>query len=270
MSKTISDYKSKWNTFFENWLNSPQGVFENDIWGKGHTGKGKTELDPFSLPQPYLGNPNDCSVITLNLNPGPTSDLRIYKDGMLVKQFSDSENYFEYAKSFPQMNLENHPSRFWIKQFKWIDNIIDSDIKHTLPFAIEICPWHSKKWKALKKISPELNTYIRENVFDIISEAINYSAMKTVLSVGKTYYDLFSLESLGFEKLIEITPDNYSEIVNLGWPKNKKEQLSKRFFSIWKHKETGIKYFNTYSFGSNTPPSDNWNEIQNYILKNYS
>ncbi|WP_431159481.1 hypothetical protein, partial [Winogradskyella poriferorum] len=72
-----------------------------------------------------------------------------------------------------------------------------------------ICPWHSKKRKPLKKISPELNTYIRENVFDIISKAIHCSAIKTVLSVGKTYHDLFGLESLGFKKLIDVTSENY-------------------------------------------------------------
>lgn len=270
VNEIIDNYKTKWNSFFEDWYNSPQNAFDNNIWSKSHKGKGKTELDPFSLPQPYLGNPKNCSVITLNLNPGPTSDLRIYQKGLLVQQFKKSENYFEYAKEFPQMKLKEYPSKFWNKQFKWIENLTDNNSNSKLPFAIEICPWHSKKWKSLKGISDELNSYIQENVFEVINVAIKFSSMKIVLSVGKTYYDLFGTDSLGFEKIIEITPENYSSLIEFKWPLNKKGELSKRFFSIWKHKETEILYLNSYSYGSNTPPSKEWNEIQNYLIKNYN
>jgi hypothetical protein len=225
------------------------------------------ELNPFHLPQPYLGNPENCSVITLNLNPVPTSDLRKYSKGILVDKLREKKNYFEFAKYFPQMQLEGYPSKFWNKQFNWIKNIDNDTLENKLPFAIEICPWHSKKWKSLKKISPNLNKHIKENVFDLIEEVIQFANLKTILSVGKTYYDLFNISEFGFEKILEVTPDNHSMLNNIKWPINKKGELSKRFFSIWKYKETNILYFNTYSFGSNTPPSRNWNEIQNYILK---
>ena len=107
MDNKIEKYLNNWNSFFENWTISPKETFEKDIWSTEHCGKGKTELDPFSLPQPYLGNPKSSSVITLNLNPGPTSTLRLYNDGILTEKFIKSEDYFEYAKSYPQMNLKD-------------------------------------------------------------------------------------------------------------------------------------------------------------------
>ena len=270
MNTKISEYKIRWNDFFKEWNESPEEAYNKSVWNKNHNGKGKTELDPFSLPQPYLGNPENCSAITLNLNPGPTNDLRFHKNGILVSKFRNNENYFEYAKDYPQMRLNEHPSHFWNNQFRWIDEIINNKNREKLPFAIEICPWHSIKWKSLPQITEELENFINSNVFEIITEAIKYSDLKTVLSVGKTYYDLFQNEfKEEFENVIEFSPENHSELINITWPKNKKGNYSNRFFSVWKHKKTDIIYFNTYSRGSNKPPSNEWNEIQLYILKNY-
>ena len=261
MKNKISEYLENWNIFFEDWIISPEKTFEKDIWSTEHCGKGKTELDPFSLPQPYLGDPENCSVITLNLNPGPTSTLRLHKEGILVNEFLKRKNYFEYAEFYPQMNLKDYPSNFWNNQFKWIENITKSKKIEKLPFAIEICPWHSIKWKSIKKITPKLKEHIKKNIFDIINEAVKYFTIKTVISVGKTYYNLFQSNEFGFEKIIEISPNNFTNLNGIEWPKNKKGELSKRYFSIWKHKETNIIYYNTYSLGSNKPPSKNWNEI---------
>ena len=222
------------------------------------------------MPQPYLGNPENCSVITLNLNPGPTSNLRTFGEGILVNQLSEKENYFQYAKDFPQMNLNDYPSKFWNKQFNWINRITNNEFSDKLPFAIEICPWHSKKWKALNNISPQLLEYIKENVFDVIDEAINFSSLKTVLSVGKTYYNLFSIKELGFEKVIEISPNEHSILDSYEWPKNKEGKVINRHFSIWKHRESDRFYFNTYAPGSNTPPSKVWNKIQSILLEKYT
>ena len=268
MNDKILEYKIKWNNFFKEWDESPKETFDKSVWTKNNNGKGKTELDPFSLPQPYLGNPENCSAITLNLNPGPTSDLRFHKNGILVSKFRNSENYFEYAKNYPQMKLPEHPSHFWNNQFRWISEIIDNKKS---PFAIEICPWHSIKWKSLPKVTKELKNFINSNVFEIITEVVKYSELKTVLSVGKTYYNLFQNEfKEDFKKIIEFSPKNHNELKEYNWPKRKNGESSNRFFSVWKHEKTGIMYFNTYSIGSNKPPSKEWNKIQDYILKNYS
>lgn len=164
------------------------------------------------------------------------------------------------------MKLKDYPSKFWNNQFKWIERISKNERNEKLPFAIEICPWHSVKWKSLNMITPKLKEHIKQNVFEIIK----YATIKTVLSVGKTYYDLYQNKEFGFEKIIEISPNENSILNGIKWPKNKKGELSKRFFSIWKHTETNIIYYNTYSMGSNKPPSKNWSEIENYLLKNYS
>ena len=113
--------------------------------------------------------------------------------------------------------------------------------------------------------SPPILDYLQTNVFDIVNEVKHHAELKTVLSVGKPYYNLF--ENLGFKKIKEITPENYSKSKVKGWPRNKKNELTKRFFSLWKHDKTGTDYFNTYSYGSNTPPSIHWNQIQSLLIE---
>lgn len=65
---------------------------------------------------------------------------------------------------------------------------------------------------------------------------------------------------------MEVTLDNFEEF-GLTYPQNKKGEDSKRFFSLWVDKNSGTVYLNTYSYGSNTPPSKEWNQIQKYIIK---
>ena len=68
-SKNIKDYLVFWDIFFEEWKKDKKGTFNKDVVWKNRKGKGKTELEYDVLPQPYLGNIRDHSVITLNLNP---------------------------------------------------------------------------------------------------------------------------------------------------------------------------------------------------------
>lgn len=268
----IQQFKTKWDKFISDWLQSPNETFKMDIWSS-YNGKENYELLWEYLPQPYLGDPENCSVVTLNLNPGPVnlnpepeSNYRKYPNGKLIEQLKQSENYFEYAKSFPQIHIDIASKKFWNKQFKWVDSILEiNEIKNEdrLPFAMEICPWHSKNW-ANNELE-ELHSHIDNAVFDVVDKVVMNAQVKIVLSVGKSYYDFF--EKNGFIKKLELTPDNHRELNTIPWPENKHKEKSKRFFSVWKREKSDTIYFNTYSFGSNTPPSDKWNEIQKFILK---
>ena len=286
--KSIQEYLDHWDEFFEEWSKSEshqKNLLENDkIWSKHkgtewETEKGKkrsTKLEPDAFPQPYLGNIEHHSVITLNLNPSRSkkNNENIEFEKNYLPKFKEAENYHEYAERFP--TYDTHP--FWQKQDDWIDRIFeklgkDAPSENKIkPFAIEICPWGSKSFQKLKiKKDDSLIKYMDKHVFDVIEKVIEYSKLKIVLSVGKAYYDIFNNKKTDFERKEEISyKKNKPE--GMDWPqtidkKSGKDRDVKRTFSIWKKGK--ILYINTYASGSNTPPAEHFNEIQNELINKH-
>lgn len=294
--KDIEAYLDYWDNFFEKWEKSPEATFEEDVIWKNRKGKGKTELEYDVLPQPYLGNIRDHSVITLNLNPSRSKKNKenIEFEENYLPKFKEKKNYYKYAESFP--TYDTHP--FWKNQDKWIDRIFKDlgkgkpSEKKIKPFAIEICPWGSKSFQKLKiKKDDPLIKYMDHYVFDVIEKVIEHSKLKMVMSVGKAYYDIFQksefkrvdeISSKPFQReVFKFSNDKYKTHLDLSLSENNKyieEKISKipynwpikfvqRSFSIWE--KDGILYFNTYASGSNSPPGDHFDEIQNDLIKRH-
>ena len=288
--KNIDDYLKHWDKFFEEWSKGEshqKKLLKNDkIWSdenrkgkvwKTEDGKEKSTLLEYDvLPQPYLGNIENHSVITLNLNPSRSkkNEENIEFEKNNLPKFKEAENYHEYAESFP--TYDTHP--FWQDQKNWIDRIFeklgkDAPSENKIkPFAIEICPWGSKSFQKLKiKKDDSLIEYMDHYVFDVSEKVIEYSKLKIVLSVGKAYYDIFDNKKTDFELLKEISyKKNKPE--GMDWPqtidkKSGKDRDVKRTFSIWEKGK--ILYINTYASGSNTPPADHFDEIQNKLINKY-
>ena len=309
--ENIIEYLVHWDKFFEKWEKDSEATFEEDvIWSK-HKGKeweterGKkrsTKLEPDVFPQPYLGNIDDHSVITLNLN--PSRSKKIGYENFKEPDLNPEYKYEEYAKGFP--NYYTHP--FWKKQDGWIDSIFKNlgkdapSEKEIKPFAIEICPWGSKSWLPLdlKKESKKINNldistsyflkYLNNFVFDVIEKAIDNSKLKIILSVGKAYYDIFEHKESGFRKIIECTKSQYSKAWDLKldiddeikaepnkatfkkvWPKKKENNEDLRYvnrsFSFWK--KNGVIYFNSWTPGTNKPPGKEFEEIEKEFFTIY-
>ncbi len=303
--KSTREYLVNWDEFFEDWNNDKKRTFDKDLIWKNRKGTGKTELEYDVLPQPYLGNIENHSVITLNLNPSRSkkNEENIEFEKNNLPKFKEAENYHEYAESFP--TYDTHP--FWQKQDKWIDRIFKKTLgeeklyqynpetkkeEKLKPFAIEICPWGSKSFQKLKiNEDDSLIKYMDQHVFDVIEKVIDNSKLKIVLSVGKAYYDIFN-DSSGFIKLEEISSKSFDEEFTFLEDDNKtyknclekskeykpEEKMTdipynwpmkfiKRSFSIWERGK--ILYVNTYASGSNTPPADHFDEIQNKLINKY-
>jgi hypothetical protein len=286
--ENVEVYLTKWNTFFEEWKKNPEVTFNEDkVWSQ-HKGKVKTDakkketkLDYGLLPQPYLGDITNHSVITLNLNPCRTKQEKSvseFKENL--GKFSSASNYHEYAKDFPTYDIS-----FWQDQANWFKRIFKERLEFDIekkPFAIEICPWNSESWLALK-INEEMVNYLNEHVFNVIEKAIKYSDFKIVFSVGKAYYDLFNHNS-DFIKIEEFTKsqnngtlnfhsddqDRKSKIESI-WPqkqdKNSTTRYVNRSFSFWK--KNNITYVNTWGPGSNKPPGRDFIELESEFIKKY-
>ena len=275
--KSTREYLDHWDEFFVVWKKNPKATFEEDFIWKNRKGTGEKKLEYDVLPQPYLGNIENHSVITLNLNPSRSrkNEENIEFEKNNLPKFKKAENYHEYAKGFPTYDID-----FWQDQDDWINRIFEKlgkekppkEPEPLLPFAIEICPWGSKKFQNLKiKKDDPLIEYMDQHVFDVIEKVIEYSKLKIVLSVGKAYYNIFDNKKTDFERLDEISyQENKPE--GIDWPQtidedSGKDRDVKRTFSIWKKGK--ILYINTYASGSNTPPAEHFNEIQYELINKH-
>ena len=172
--KSTREYLDHWDEFFVVWKKNPKATFEEDFIWKNRKGTGEKKLEYDVLPQPYLGNIENHSVITLNLNPSRSrkNEENIEFEKNNLPKFKKAENYHEYAKGFPTYDID-----FWQDQDDWINRIFEKlgkekppkEPEPLLPFAIEICPWGSKKFQTLK-IDHELIKYMNEYVFDVIEK----------------------------------------------------------------------------------------------------
>ena len=292
--KSTREYLDHWDEFFVVWKKNPKATFEEDFIWKNRKGTGEKKLEYDVLPQPYLGNIENHSVITLNLNPSRSrkNEENIEFEKNNLPKFKKAENYHEYAKGFPTYDID-----FWQDQDDWINRIFEKlgkekppkEPEPLLPFAIEICPWGSKKFQTLK-IDHELIKYMNEYVFDVIEKAIVNSKLKIVLSVGKAYYDIFEHKESGFRKIIECTKSQNSKAWDLkldkdeeikaelskaffeeAWPKKKENNEDLRYvnrsFSFWK--KNGVIYFNSWSPGSNKPPGKEFEKIEEEFFRIY-
>ena len=292
--KSTREYLDHWDEFFVVWKKNPKATFEEDFIWKNRKGTGEKKLEYDVLPQPYLGNIENHSVITLNLNPSRSrkNEENIEFEKNNLPKFKKAENYHEYAKGFPTYDID-----FWQDQDDWINRIFEKlgkekppkEPEPLLPFAIEICPWGSKKFQTLK-IDHELIKYMNEYVFDVI-EKVNQknifpSKIKLVPCIGKDYYDIFNHNNSDFEKLSEFTkskktnneivvePDTLDENFILKikekWPLNKNNVLTNRSFSFWK--KNSIIYYNVYPTegGANNPPGKEFKKIEEEFFRIYN
>lgn len=288
--KNTDDYLEHWDKFFEEWKKDKKGTFEKDpIWSsENRRGTGDKKLDYQVLPQPYLGDVEEHSVITLNLNPSRYSKGKENEkfEQEIKPIFDEAEDYYTYAREFPTYEID-----FWQKQIKWIARIfseLDINSENLLPFAIEICPWGSKSFQKLKiKKDDPLIKYMDHYVFDVIEKVIEHSKLKMVMSVGKAYYDIFQksefkrvdeISSNPFRKeVFKFSNDKYKTHLDLSPSENNKLiekvpynwpiKFVQRSFSIWE--KAGILYFNTYASGSNSTPGVHFDEIQNDLIKRH-
>ena len=299
--KNIEDYIIYWDDFFKEWNKGESHQEEllksDNIWGNHRgevrtvkkTGKLKsTKLEFNVLPQPYLGDINSHSVITLNLNPSRSkkgekihvlknlekgNENDVFEEEHLPN-FKKAKNYYQYAKDFPTYDIN-----FWQNQKNWIHRIFQNLVKEEpsdkknkeeiKPFAIEICPWGSKSFQKLE-IDKEIIDYMDKYVFDVIEKVIKNSKLKMVLTVGKPYYDIFD-HGVEFNIKNEIS-NLKNKPKELDWPQTKDKKSGKdrdvnRSFSIWKRKE--IFYLNTYASGSNKSPGEDFIEIEKKLIKEY-
>ncbi len=168
------------------------------------------------MPEPYWGNPENCSLVAVNINPGGGKEEQDSSGNHVMSSFENAVkaagSYSKIALPFPLLDgvfnwKQIVPAnwvpayggtRWWRKRYEWLKGFIDaSNIKtDKKPFAIEICGWHSSSNSAARfKNFPGLdNLFLKP-----LREAILNSDLK--LGIGICNITSMLTADLGFKLL---------------------------------------------------------------------
>lgn len=196
---SMASFIDYWDIVIEQWLqndfNSPE------LREQFEYAQAMGISDQNRLPEPYWGDPENCSFAMMTYNPGSCCDsrhnYRFCQDSSysMINEIKKSK-YSDFAKSFPLLR-DLKPTENWFSDSigrawwqhhkeKWIDGLLGAMGSKNLPFAIEICAWHSSYWKGINdKDFNRFNPLITDRVYNAFIEAIKNSKLKVGLAFGK-------------------------------------------------------------------------------------
>ena len=267
----VADYIEYWDLKVNDWF---QNTDKTDIYLMNLSG---FQMD--GMPEPYLGNPKECSIAIFNFNPGRVSkdseQTRMYKTYMnLVKDngYSSIATYFPYLQTSDFLNeiglsgFEKYDgSKWWQNRNSWIEHLIcttgKDNEKGLKPFALELCPWHSLKWDSKRFISslanPQFKDYIKKYVFSIYENAISNSLCGFGVCIGKSFSQI--LEPFDYlNETCKYDPRSSDDGIQL-------HPTKERYYRVYRKGETII--LNTWHQGGNRVPSEDFWEKETELIK---
>lgn len=266
----MSNYKLKsfydyYDALVEKWLDDAQRgeLIRTDTYFVAQSNKKRNELVKLSserleIPEPFLGNPESCSAVIINLNPGMSGDgARKEYYETLAKELSTTQ-YSDFVKSFPCLEYGHPGFRFWSQKNAWIQRLCSHSSEYRAPFAVELCPYHSKKWNGAF-ISDEVRCCIQKWVLEPASAAVKKSQLPFALAIGKTCYNEFKYR-FRFTEINQWTPDSNLTV----WPVGEKGKIQRCFSLLEKD---GLKILCTWCKGGNSAPSQHFSGVEQLIIQ---
>ena len=274
-SQEFIDY---WDKTIKKWADSGGNIPGSEqAWFEGNS---KLKDWVKLMPEPYWGNPENCSIVVLNYNPYCTPEIDESCDGFIDNKRDKTtacglmaDKYSDIAKSFPILNKPlKCPYKcfggvgWWKRKGKWLNHIIasynpeiiNSELK---PFALELCGWHSPEWRFVK-INKKTRKNILDNVIPVFREAISNSEVKFGLCIGKGLGDiLLQLTNTQGEQNKyneKIIPNLYKELN----PKLQKKYRNYRVLDLGE----GTLVLNTYG-GRNPTPSPDFADFEKKLIE---
>lgn len=177
-------------------------------------------LCPIHMPEPYWGNPEECSIVIVDYNPAGGTDMNPHtyrgegepypKNSMIKYVFDNS--YSQLALAFPLLgtkaDLEKDNDRWWLRSYggrqwwrskiEWMLHLIQHSSEPPkewpeevfLPFTIELCGWHSPNWsdntKAISS-SGDLRISVEKRFVIPLLRSIENSTCKLAVCIGAQF-----------------------------------------------------------------------------------
>jgi len=222
------------------------------------------------LPEPYYGDPDNCSTVVLNINPGsscPNEDTKNITNradptnGTIIYDFENKFNrvYSAFQKVYSPFAAPNWvPGVNWWKDNRndYINNIVrlycnlkGKSLPDSMPtpFAFELCPLHSKDTTKLNFTKKVFLPVYRDNIFSPATDILARSVIPFGLGFSSTVNSVMTDKKLGAYEQVEIWSagkDSKGKAVP-NWPLNSKGMPKKRTYVLLKgiSPETSGSYF---------------------------
>ena len=251
------------SNYIKYWDQTIAGLFQKsptaNYWG--------VRVQTDFIPEPFIGDPDNCSFVIVNLNPGAGTCHSCFKkqniNGTLIHKVK-TNGYSKAVKDFPYLrngaavgliDWDNSPGRKWWKsRERWIKHILnafnpsynpfDPIPDCCYPFAMEMFAWHTETWprtlnNKMKKGRICGNDVYNE-VIEPLHEAIKNSKCKTAFCVGKPIGEIID----SFNLFTKTNPKPLQPIPSI-----------KRYYDVY-HDGNGCYIINTWAQGGNTYPID--------------
>lgn len=196
-------------------------------------------LCPAHLPEPYWGDPDNCSIVVVDYNPAGGIDMNphTYKGTLGGNQFPPNtiidfvknNSYSELAKEFPiwKKDLKNGMEwlcsyggrKWWLQKKEWIKHLVehlvgeDIDVEIIPPFAVELCGWHSPNWPDnTNAFENDLKDTIKTHFAQPLLAAIENSKSKLAVCIGAQFKPSILSTYLDLDGFKDITKDVFDDI----------------------------------------------------------
>lgn len=291
MPLTIPQFIDYWDKQIRDWVALGGKITPDESYWLPYAGK--LGLQPNFIPEPYYGNPQKCSIVILNFNPGHGVSTQFISNvnnintvcGRLVNtQYSAAALTFpilgSYNPSNPfQNNYAGYP--WWLNKEKWVKHLFSSlGISYVNPpFALEHCGWHSINWRGVSYNDSTL----RANIIDLLGEVLPLAILNSDITTGATkskvgicmgapFGDTI-LPMLGFTQIPMPSALNQylAKGVNNGGNKTfyySANGNQTRGYRLYRH-ESGALMINTWARGGNGSPNiHNFGNFNTQLIQN--
>lgn len=341
LEKEFIDY---WDEVVRQWLDNDADVnsFKNDAAKQSAVIKAINEncknsanykLNTMHMPEPYWGNPLNCSIVLLDYNPagGPDPNCHTtinYKDGdesgMKLIKYVNKYGYSSFATKCPVFrdakDLKDKKLgwfcakkikegkggyegyHWWQSKRKWLDHLVVAACgkkDERLPFGMELCGWHSKKWSSNMSWIDGCRSVINQRAIQPLFESLKLSSTKIAVCIGAKFDPIllgqfFNNEDINVTKDYSLTTEIISELIKndsiarqyegltysieskdayihviARWKnKDKDEEPKNRYYRIYKITEGKESYYilNTYAPGSNRHPGKHFWPFEKVLI----
>jgi len=237
-----------------------------------------------TMPEPFWGNPENCSVVMINLNPAFKKGHDVLFSREKARQLCP-DGYSHFAKRFPIMDRDSYNPegrKWWDGRNKYLVRLaeayprIKKGIQNLRPFVVELCPWQTGNWHETRirlDGNSSLLDHIDEYVIMPALHAVENSAVDFAVTIGKPILD--ALLECGFTIDKRWGPGLGSTVLP-GYPMTLKKGDAEKtpaevFFTLLTRKESDktLKVLCIRKSGSNNVPGPEYmrNGIERSILE---
>ena len=198
----------------------------------------KYKLNTDHMPEPYWGNPKECSIVLLDYNPAggsqPSSHTSIKdKDGDIsFVHYVNTHSYSDFALQGPVFRDDNDFKKngfewfthyggygWWQEKRRWLGHLLEANLNNKkeklndkLPFGMELCGWHSEKWSNnMSWIDNGCRDIVNQRAIKPFFESLKRSDAKMAVCIGAEFkYEL--LKKFFVDRIEDITKELSTKI----------------------------------------------------------